>query len=151
MAATTNDLFGGTPGAEPAIPGSYGEAPSGFRLPAGTRLGRVRLQVADLGRSLTFYQHTLGLRILRRDSAGAVLAAHGDDRPLVDRTVLQAVSAPTLVIGQADDRLHPLALAREVAAAIPSAELLALPEGGVFWTCAAQAQAALAHHLEASA
>ncbi len=70
------------------------------------------------------------------------------DRPLADRAVLQAVSAPTLVIGQADDRLHPLALAEEVAAALPHAELLALPEGGVFWTCAAQAQAALARHLE---
>lgn len=70
------------------------------------------------------------------------------DRPLSDRSVLSAVSAPTLVIGQAEDRLHPLELAREVAAAIPQAELLALPEGGVFWTCAAQAQAALATHLE---
>lgn len=70
------------------------------------------------------------------------------DRPLADRSVLSAVTAPTLVVGQAEDRLHPLELAREVAAALPRAELLALPEGGVFWTCAAQAQAALARHLE---
>ena len=73
------------------------------------------------------------------------------DRPLTDRSVLSRVTAPTLVIGQAEDRLHPLELAREVAAAIPGAELLALPEGGVFWTCAAQAQAALAAHLEVPA
>ena len=73
------------------------------------------------------------------------------DRPLADRSVLGRVSAPTLVIGQAEDRLHPLELAREVAAALPRAELLALPEGGVFWTCAAQAQAALAAHLEVPA
>ncbi|MCW2615136.1 MAG: putative hydrolase or acyltransferase of alpha/beta superfamily [Frankiales bacterium] len=72
------------------------------------------------------------------------------DRPLADRSVLSAVTAPTLVVGQSDDRLHPLELAREVAAALPNAELLALPEGGVFWTCAAQAQAALAAHLEDS-
>ena len=70
------------------------------------------------------------------------------DRPLADRTVLSKVSAPTLVIGQDDDRLHPLELAREVAEAIPGAEFLGLPEGGVFWTCAPQAQAALATHLE---
>ncbi|MBC7375088.1 MAG: alpha/beta hydrolase [Frankiales bacterium] len=70
------------------------------------------------------------------------------DRPLADRAVLQRVLAPTLVMGQADDRLHPLELAREVAAALPHAEFLALPEGGVFWTCAPQAQAALAAHLE---
>ena len=72
------------------------------------------------------------------------------DRPLADRVVLARVTAPTLVIGQAEDRLHPLELAREVAAALPRAELLALPEGGVFWTCAAQAQAALAAHLLAA-
>ena len=76
MSPTTNDLL--------AEPGSYGEAPAGFRLPEGTRLGRVRLQVADLDRSLAFYEHTLGLRILRRDSASVVLAAHGGDRPLVE-------------------------------------------------------------------
>lgn len=69
------------------------------------------------------------------------------DRPLADRQVLAAVHAPCLVVGQADDLLHPLALARELAGVLPAGELLALPEGGVFWTCAAQAQAALAAHL----
>lgn len=69
------------------------------------------------------------------------------DRPLADRSVLRAVVAPTLVVGQADDRLHPLALARELTAALPHATLVALPEGGVFWTRAAEAQAALAAHL----
>lgn len=84
MTATTNDLFGDASGAEPATPGSYGTAPGGFRLPAGTRLGRVRLQVADLERSLGFYEHTLGLRVLRRDAAGAMLGSHGSDTPLVE-------------------------------------------------------------------
>jgi len=69
------------------------------------------------------------------------------DRPLDDRSVLSKVTAPALVIGQADDHLHPLALARELVAALPAAELLALPEGGVFWTATTQAQTALADHL----
>lgn len=70
------------------------------------------------------------------------------DRPLEDRAVLSRVVAPTLVVGQAQDRLHPLELARELAAALPAAHLLALPEGGVFWTAATEAQTALADHLE---
>ncbi|HEX5436612.1 MAG TPA: VOC family protein [Gemmatimonadaceae bacterium] len=84
MGATTNDLFGGANGAEPATPGSYGEPPSGFRLPAATRLGPVRLDIADLARSLDFYTGTLGLRISERDGARAVLAANGAARPLVE-------------------------------------------------------------------
>ena len=47
MGATTNDLFGAAITAEPATPGSYGEAPAGYRLPDATRLGEVRLQVVD--------------------------------------------------------------------------------------------------------
>ena len=79
MGTTTHDIFGATPGAQPATPGSYGERPSGYRLPEATRLGRVRLQIADLHRSLAFYQDTLGLRVLRRDGSRAVLAAQGDE------------------------------------------------------------------------
>jgi pimeloyl-ACP methyl ester carboxylesterase len=74
----------------------------------------------------------------------------GEDRPLSDRSVLSRVTAPTLVIGQDADPLHPLALARELAELLPNASLLELPEGGVFWTDAARAQSALADHLEDS-
>ena len=72
------------------------------------------------------------------------------DRPLEDRSVLRQVLAPTLVIGQEDDLLHPLSLAREVAELMPAGRLLALPQGGVFWTATAQAQTALAEHLEST-
>lgn len=74
----------------------------------------------------------------------------GSDRPLDDRSVLSRVTAPALVIGQAEDRLHPLDLARELAGLLPESRLLALPEGGVFWTATAEAQTALAEHLESS-
>ena len=70
-------------GAEPAMPGSYGRAPRGYRLPEGTRLGPVHLQIADLNRSLAFYQTTLGLRVLRREGPHAVLGAHDSDTALV--------------------------------------------------------------------
>ncbi len=84
MGATTHDIFGKAESAEPALPGSYGEAPSDFRLPHDTRLGRVRLQISDLSRSLAFYQDVLGLRVIESSGALAVLAAHGDDTPLVE-------------------------------------------------------------------
>lgn len=84
MGVTTNDIFGTAPTAELATPGSYGEAPTGYRLPEATRLGGVRLQIADLERSLAFYERVLGLRVLARGDAHAVLGAFGDDRSLVE-------------------------------------------------------------------
>lgn len=84
MGVTTNDLFGGGGRAEPATPGSYGAPPSGFRLPGTTRLGPVRLAVTDLDRSLTWYQQALGFRETGRQAGSAVLAAHGDDRPVIE-------------------------------------------------------------------
>lgn len=69
------------------------------------------------------------------------------DRPVEDRAVLGAVTAPTLVVAQDEDPLHALDLAVEITAALPCAALLALPPGGVFWTAAPQVADALALHL----
>ena len=71
--ASSRDLFGDARAAESAKPGSYGLAPPGFRLPAATRLGPVRLQIADLERSLAYYQSVLGLQLLERGSQWARL------------------------------------------------------------------------------
>lgn len=84
MSVTTRDIFGAAPTAEYAEPGSYGQAPAGYRLPDATTLGGVRLQIADLERSLAFYEQVLGLRVLERGDAHAVLGAFGDDRALVE-------------------------------------------------------------------
>ncbi|HET7248314.1 MAG TPA: VOC family protein [Gemmatimonadales bacterium] len=84
MGVSTHDIFGDAGGAQPATPGSYGEPPSGYRLPEGTRLGHVRLQIADLARSIAYYEETLGLRVLRHEGSSALLGAQGDDRPLVE-------------------------------------------------------------------
>jgi catechol 2,3-dioxygenase len=83
MGATTRDIFGQADTAAPATPGTYGEPPSGFRLPEQVRLGPVRLQVSDLARSVAFYQDVLGLRPLDLDSAEATLAPQESEIPLV--------------------------------------------------------------------
>jgi catechol 2,3-dioxygenase len=84
MGVSTGEIFGDAGGAQTATPGSYGEAPSGYRLPAGTRLGPVRLQIADLGRSIAYYETTLGMRVLHRDTSRALLGARHDETPLVE-------------------------------------------------------------------
>jgi catechol 2,3-dioxygenase len=55
-----------------------------YRLPETTRLGPVRLRIADLERSAAFYQKVLGLRVVQRDGARATLAAHVGDQALVE-------------------------------------------------------------------
>jgi catechol 2,3-dioxygenase len=65
-------------------PLEYGIAPPGYRLPNETHIGRVVLQVAELERSLAYYQSVVGLRVITRENERAVLGAHGDDRPLVE-------------------------------------------------------------------
>ncbi len=82
MSVTSRDIFGESPASAPAEPGSYGEAPAGFRLPANTAPGAVMLQVGDLERSLDFYLGTLGLAQLDREGGEALLGA--GDRPLVE-------------------------------------------------------------------
>ncbi|HYW32216.1 MAG TPA: VOC family protein [Gemmatimonas sp.] len=67
----------------PAEPGTYGEPPSGFRLPASTRLGAVHLQISSLARSLAYYEAVVGLRLVERGEAHATLAAQGGTAPLV--------------------------------------------------------------------
>ena len=62
---------------------TYGIRPGGYRLPDRTHIGSVRLQVADLDRSLEYYQQVLGLRVLSRGPQQAALGAEGASRPLI--------------------------------------------------------------------
>ena len=83
MGVSTSTIFGGAQ-AEPATPGSYGEAPSSYRLPEETCLGKVRLEISDLERSLRFYEETLGLLVLERQATRASLGPHSNGRVLVE-------------------------------------------------------------------
>jgi catechol 2,3-dioxygenase len=69
----------------------YGIAPPGFRLPDEAHVGAVHLQVSDLSRSVSYYEHVIGLRTLSSTSDSAVLGPHGDDRPLVRLQTLAGV------------------------------------------------------------
>ena len=73
-------------GAKPTSPIAleYGIPAPNYRLPNETHLGRVMLQVADLARSVPYYDQVLGLRVLDSDAARVVLGAQGDDRPLLE-------------------------------------------------------------------
>ncbi|MEX2111075.1 MAG: VOC family protein [Gemmatimonadaceae bacterium] len=62
----------------------HGIRPKSYRLPEATRLGRVRLQVADLERSLLFYEQVLGFRVIKRSADSATLGPHGDDHEIVE-------------------------------------------------------------------
>lgn len=63
---------------------AYGVRPDDHRLPDATRLGRVRLQVADLERSLAYYRQFLGFEVLDRAEGAASLGARGGGEPLVE-------------------------------------------------------------------
>jgi catechol 2,3-dioxygenase len=62
----------------------YGIAPSGYRLPHATHVGLVRLQVANVERSIAYYERVIGFRVIARDGAVAKLGAHGDESVLVE-------------------------------------------------------------------
>jgi len=61
----------------------HGIRPREYRLPEATHLGRVRLQVADIQRSLLFYSQVLGMCVLRGSADSVSLGAHGDKREIL--------------------------------------------------------------------
>ena len=48
-------------------PDKIGIKPANFRAPDKTRIGSVSLQIADLERSLTYYQNVIGFQVIARD------------------------------------------------------------------------------------
>ncbi|MGM0684188.1 MAG: VOC family protein [Halobacteriota archaeon] len=76
------------------------DRPSADRLPAGTRIGRVALRVADLEEAVAFYRDVVGLAVLDRDGDEALLGvggAAGDENAGPDAT-------PLLVLHRDPDR-----------------------------------------------
>ena len=66
----------------------HGIRPKGYRLPESTHLGRVRLQVADLERSVAFYEKVLGMRVIRRGTDSVSLGPHAEEHAQ-DRQIVQ--------------------------------------------------------------
>jgi catechol 2,3-dioxygenase len=66
----------------PALP--HGVRPPVYRLPDATHVGRVKLQVSDLARSLDYYQRVIGLHAKDTSASHAILGPHDDDRVLVE-------------------------------------------------------------------
>jgi pimeloyl-ACP methyl ester carboxylesterase len=94
-------------------------------LAAGDREAVLSAVQADLGTSREEQAYAAMRTDFLLASPGLVplLRALPGDVPVADRSVLGAVTAETLVIGQEGDGLHPAAVARELAAALPRARL----------------------------
>ena len=54
-------------------------APAKAAVPPDTRVGAVHLSVADLGRSIDYYESAIGLRVHDRDGGRAALGTGGED------------------------------------------------------------------------
>jgi catechol 2,3-dioxygenase len=74
----------------PEIAEEHGIRPRGYRLPESTHLGRVRLRVAGIERSLLFYERILGMRVIRRTADSVSLGPHGEDSEIVDLHQLES-------------------------------------------------------------
>jgi catechol 2,3-dioxygenase len=61
-----------------------GIRPAGYRLPDAAHVGIVRLQVADLARSIEYYTGVLGLTVISQADATAVLGPEGGAAPLIE-------------------------------------------------------------------
>ena len=64
--------------------GEYGVAPKDYRLPASTHIGRVRIQVSNLDRSIAYYETVIGFRVMERSGIVATLGAQGDGPALLE-------------------------------------------------------------------
>ena len=60
-----------------------GIRPPGFRLPYSTHIDAVRLQVADVDRSVEYYQTVLGMQVLNSADGRADLGVKADSRALI--------------------------------------------------------------------
>jgi len=61
----------------------YGVRPPGYRLPEETHIGKVRLQVASLDRSIAYYETVIGMRVISRSGATAQVGSHSEERVLI--------------------------------------------------------------------
>lgn len=68
----------------PVINAPYTVAPPRYQLPPALALGRVKLQVANIEKSIAYYERVLGFRVMVRDATSARLGAQGSAVTLVE-------------------------------------------------------------------
>lgn len=88
-ASETNDGRSSSPGYEE----SAGIRPPSFRLPPSTHIGRVKLAVSQLERSVAFYTEVIGLHLVRRDDRIASLGTRDNARVLLELEEVPGVHA----------------------------------------------------------
>jgi 3-oxoadipate enol-lactonase len=89
------------------------------------------------------------LDALLRDGLAPGLAELSGQTALPDRSVLAAVSAPALVLGCRGDATHPPAIAEQLAAALPKADLHIYDQPAVLWTNRTDLRARISEFLNA--
>ena len=140
LAVTEPSLVRGLVIARPAW--SFSAAPANMRpnLAVGERLRKPRtvgeaeaFAASETGRMLAAESPDNLKSLLSfftrepRSVTAELLVRISGDGPDVTRAQLAALRVPMLVIGNSEDHIHPLGLAREIADAIPGAQFLEIP------------------------
>lgn len=77
------------------------------------------------------------------DQLAMALRTFPQAAPVTDREALRRVRAPVLVVGQPDDPLHPLEVAKELAELLPAGQLHVLSSPDALWSGRAEVRAVL--------
>ncbi|HEU0129954.1 MAG TPA: alpha/beta hydrolase [Mycobacteriales bacterium] len=122
------------------------------RIEDGDAAAVVELLLAEVPREL---RDAPGVAAWVRDRArrlsgtavAGLVRALAESRPVRDRTLLAAVGAPCLVVGQEGDEVHPAQVARELAATLPDARLHVFGSPGGLWVHRAALRALVTEFL----
>lgn len=87
------------------------------------------------------------VELLTRPALVRGLAELAASCPIEDRTELTKVTMPALILAAADDPAHPVSVAEDLAAVLPSARLEVFGEGGLLWKHRAQVRTVISSFL----
>lgn len=114
----------------PALEEQHGYVEAGVHLERyGADEGRLRFRSTETFRTIDAASPDNARSLLsyfsrpRPETTIALLSRLPKDWPGVPRTIIETIDQPTLVIGNGEDRVHPLAWARELADVLPNAKL----------------------------
>lgn len=93
------------------------------------------------------YARTRTEHLLACEGLPELIGVLADRPPVADRTLLSAVTAEVLVVGQEGDPLHPADLARDLAASLPRCRLVVFDRPGMALRDRARLRAEIAEFL----